>query len=84
VFLGCFLLGRIVNLVCEGVSGPSLGPLFVEATLILVLIGAQRILPWSEPGTGNPAPETLEASLEPAASGPSASEIRNHLSGRQS
>jgi len=48
VFLAAIILGRMVNLVCEGVSGPGVGPLLFEIVLVLVLIGAQRTLPPAE------------------------------------
>lgn len=45
VFLAAIILGRMVNLAVDGVSGPGVGPLLFEIVLVLVLIGAQKILP---------------------------------------
>ena len=44
VFLAAIILGRLVNLFSEGVSGPSVGPLLLEIVLVIVLIGAQKTL----------------------------------------
>ena len=45
VFLAAVILGRMVNMVFEGVTGPGVGPLLFEIVLVLVLVGAQRTLP---------------------------------------
>ena len=39
------ILGRMINLVFEGVTGPGVGPLLLEIVLVLVLVVAQRTLP---------------------------------------
>jgi len=44
VFLAAVILGRMVNLAFEGVTGPGVGPLLFEIVLVLVLIGAKRTL----------------------------------------
>lgn len=45
VFLAAIILGRMINLVFEGVTGPGVGPLLLEIVLVLVLVVAQRTLP---------------------------------------
>jgi len=52
VFLAAIMLGRVVNLVFEGVSGAGVGPLLLESVLVLVLIGAQRTLPQARGNRG--------------------------------
>ena len=44
VFLAAIILGRLFNLLSEGVVGPGVGPLLFEIVLVLVLVGAQRVL----------------------------------------
>jgi hypothetical protein len=44
LFLAAIILGRFFNLLFDGVVGPGIGPLLFEIVLVLVLIGAQRVL----------------------------------------
>ncbi len=60
VSLVAVILGRMVNLVVEGVPGPGAGPLLMEIVFVLVLVGAQRTLIAPEEKRGCSAEKPLK------------------------